>query len=51
MKMSETSAINHNSAQVINMQYVKVVFHIRGEMWEKINYFFTSKFRVFPNML
>lgn len=36
MKQSEASAINHSITQVINMQYVKIVFRIR----EEINHLF-----------
>lgn len=32
MKQSEASVINHSFTQVINMQYVKIVFRIREEM-------------------
>lgn len=32
MKRSEASVINHSITEVINMQYVKIVFRIREEM-------------------
>lgn len=42
MKRSEASAINHSITQVINMQYVKIVFCIREEMCGEINRLFMN---------
>jgi len=49
--MSESSSINHNTTQFNNMQYVKLVFHVRGKMWEKNPHLFINKFHLFPNIL
>ena len=51
MKVSETSAINHNSTQLLYMKDVKVVFHLRVKIWERRNNFFINKFHIFTNTL
>lgn len=51
MKVGETSAINHNSTQLVNTQNVKVEFHVRVKLWERRNSFFMNEFHIFPNTL
>lgn len=51
VKVSETSAINHNSTQLLYVQDVKVVVYVRIKIWVTRNKFFMNEFNVFPNTL
>lgn len=51
VKVGETTAINHNSTQLLCIQDVKVVAHVRIKIGARRNNFFMNEFHVFPNTL
>lgn len=51
VKVGETSAIIHNSTQLLYLQDVKVIVHMGIKIWVRRNKFFINDSHVFPNTL